>query len=95
MFLTIFTSLALLPLIHLPLADIGTAFDGVAKLFATFLGGILAFILVVEGYLYIAAVDNEQKATHAKRAMGAAIAGGVLVAVAVGLAPELIKAFGN
>jgi cytochrome bd-type quinol oxidase subunit 2 len=90
MFLPIFLHLSLLPL-----ADIGTAFDGVARLFATFLGGILAFMLVIEGYLYLAAGPNEQKAEHAKRAMGAAVAGGILVAVAVGLAPELVKAFGH
>jgi cytochrome bd-type quinol oxidase subunit 2 len=90
MFPTISSSLSLLTL-----ADIGTAFNGVAQLFASFLGGVMAFILVVEGYLYIAASTNEQKAEHAKRAMGAAIAGGILVAVAVGLAPELVKAFGN
>lgn len=78
-----------------PLADIGTAFDGVARLLAGFLGGIMAFILVVEGYLYISAVDNDQKAQHAKRAIGAAISGGILVAVAVNLAPDLVNAFGH
>jgi UDP-N-acetylmuramyl pentapeptide phosphotransferase/UDP-N-acetylglucosamine-1-phosphate transferase len=75
------------------LADVGTAFQSVAQLLASFLGGVLAFILVVEGYLYISAVDDTQKAMHAKRAIGAAIAGGILVAVAVNLAPELVNMF--
>src|SRR6266702_1284112 len=73
------------------LGDVSSAFTAVATLMAGFLGGILAFILVVEGYLYIAAVDDVQKAAHAKRAIGAAIAGGILVAVAVNLAPELVN----
>jgi UDP-N-acetylmuramyl pentapeptide phosphotransferase/UDP-N-acetylglucosamine-1-phosphate transferase len=75
------------------MADIGSAFQSVAQLLASFLGGVLAFILVVEGYLYISAVDDTQKAMHAKRAIGAAIAGGILVAVAVNLAPELVSMF--
>lgn len=82
-------------IIMLTLADVGSAFNGVAKLLAGFLGGIMAFVLVVEGYMYLSAMDDVQKAAHAKRAIGAAIAGGILVAVAVGLAPDLVTAFGH
>lgn len=89
----IYVHTAVFHLAAFPLADISTAFEGVARLFAGFLGGIMAFILVVEGYLYIFAVDNEQKAQHAKRAIGAAISGGILIAVALDLAPELVNAF--
>ena len=77
------------------LLDVGTAFQGVANLLAGFLGGILAFVLVVEGYLYMASMDDVQKAMHAKRAIGAAIVGGILIVVATQLAPTLVTTFGK
>lgn len=77
------------------LLDVGTAFQGVANLLAGFLGGILAFVLVVEGYLYMASMDDVQKAMHAKRAIGAAIVGGILIVVATQLAPTLVTTFGQ
>ncbi len=77
------------------LLDVGTAFQGVANLLAGFLGGIMAFVLVVEGYLYMAAMDDVQKAMHAKRAIGAAIVGGILIVVATQLAPTLVATFGK
>jgi hypothetical protein len=78
------------------LADVGSAFTGVAKLLAGFLGGVMAFVLVVEGYMYLAAMDDVQKAAHGKRAIGAAIVGGILVALAtMGLATDLVNAFGK
>jgi hypothetical protein len=82
-------------MVFLVLLDVGTAFQGVANLLAGFLGGILAFVLVVEGYLYMAAMDDVQKATHAKRAIGAAIVGGILIVVATQLAPTLVATFGQ
>jgi hypothetical protein len=78
----------------LVLADVSSAFKNVASLLAGFLGGVMAFVLVVEGYMYLAAMDDVQKAAHAKRAIGAAIVGGILVALATtGLADTLVHAF--
>lgn len=74
-----------------PSADIGSGFNNLASTLATYLGGVLAFVLVIEGYLYMSAVDDAQKAMHAKRAIGAAVAGAILVAVAVSLAPTIVK----
>jgi UDP-N-acetylmuramyl pentapeptide phosphotransferase/UDP-N-acetylglucosamine-1-phosphate transferase len=73
---------------------VSQAFSHVASLLAGFLGGVMAFVLVVEGYMYLAAMDDVQKAAHAKRAIGAAIVGGILVVVATtGLATDLVNAF--
>ncbi|GHO88158.1 hypothetical protein [Dictyobacter formicarum] len=77
------------------LADVSGAFNGLAAMFAGWLAGILAFILVIEGYQYMFALDDNQKAMHAKRAIGAAIVGGILVVVATNLAPTLVSNFGK
>ncbi len=84
-----------IPHLLLPLADIGTAFSAVAILLAGFLGGVLMFVMVVNGYLYMMAMDDVQRATRAKAAIGAAILGGILVATAVTFAPDLVTAFGK
>lgn len=75
------------------LADIGTAFAAVAVLLAGFLGGVLMFVMVVNGYLYMMAMDDVQRAARAKAAIGAAILGGILIATAVNFAPDLVTAF--
>lgn len=84
-------SLSLLPLF--PLADIGTAISGVANLLAGYLGDVLVFVLVIAGYLYMTAIGDSQNAVHAKKAIGGAVAGGILVAVAVNFGPTLVTLF--
>ena len=76
-----------------PLADIGTAINGVATLLAGYLGDVLIFVLVIAGYLYMTSIGDAQNGVHAKRAIGAAVAGGILVAVAVNLGPTLVTTF--
>jgi len=82
-----------IPHLFLPLADIGTAFTAVAVLLSGFLGGVLMFVMVVNGYLYMMAMDDVQRAARAKAAIGAAIVGGILIATAVNFAPDLVAAF--
>jgi hypothetical protein len=77
----------------LPLADIGSAINGVATLLAGYLGDVLIFVLVIAGYLYMTSIGDAQNGMHAKRAIGAAVAGGILVAVAVNFGPTLAKLF--
>jgi formate/nitrite transporter FocA (FNT family) len=79
----------------LPFADVSGAFNGLASLFVSWLAAILGFILVVNGYQYMFTLDDERKASHAKRAIAAAIGGGILVAIAVGLSPSLVTSFGK
>jgi uncharacterized membrane protein YjfL (UPF0719 family) len=67
-------------------ADLGLTFTNLATYFAGFLAAILGFILVVAGYHYLTAGDDLQKATNAKRAFGGALAGAVLVGLAITLA---------
>jgi hypothetical protein len=83
---------ALLPGL-LPLADIGTAISGVATLLAGYLGDVLIFVLVIAGYLYMTSIGDAQNGVHAKKAIGAAVAGGILVAVAVNFGPTLAQLF--
>ncbi len=68
------------------LADLGTTFTNLATYFVGFLAAILGFVLMVAGYHYMSAGDDVQKATNAKRAIGAALGGAVLVGLAVTLA---------
>jgi uncharacterized membrane protein len=86
-----FSSLFLL----LPLADVSGAFTGLTDLFAGWLAAILGFVLVVSGYQYMFTLDDQQKASHAKRAIAAAIGGAILVAIATGIAPTLVASFGK
>ena len=75
------------------LADIGTAINGVATLLASYVGDVLIFVLVIAGYLYMTSIGDAQNGMHAKRAIGAAVAGGILVAVAINFGPELVAVF--
>lgn len=75
------------------LADVGSAFQGVASLLAGYLGGILIFGLVIIGYLYIAAMDDPGESVRIKKAIGYLVAGGILVTVAATFGPELVTAF--
>ncbi|GER88952.1 hypothetical protein KDW_31140 [Dictyobacter vulcani] len=78
-----------------PLADIGTAISGVANLLAGYLGDVLIFVFVIAGYLYMTSIGDAQNGVHAKRAIGAAVAGGILVAIAVKFGPTLAGLFKN
>ena len=71
------------------LADVGTSFNALATLFGGYLTGILAFVAVVSGYQLMTAGEDVQQATRAKRALGMALAGAVLVGTAVTLAPVI------
>ena len=92
-FFTLSRMVSLMPMPPLALADIGTAINGVATLLAGYLGDVLIFVLVIAGYLYMTSIGDAQNGMHAKRAIGAAVAGGILVAVAVNFGPALVSAF--
>ncbi len=81
------TSLTIPSLSHLPgvLGDLGTTFTNLATYFVGFLAAILGFILMVAGYHYMTAGDDVQAKTNAKRAIGGALGGAVLVGLAVTL----------
>ncbi|GCE23233.1 hypothetical protein [Dictyobacter kobayashii] len=90
----ILASLLSLTLLHgFVVADIGSAISGVANLLAGYLGDVLIFVLVIAGYLYMTSIGDAQNGVHAKRAIGAAVAGGILVAVAVNFGPTLARLF--
>lgn len=80
---------AALPAVLGVLADVGSSFNALATQFATYLTGILAFIAVVSGYQLMTAGEDVQQSTRAKRALGLALAGAVLVGTGVALAPVI------
>ena len=71
----------------LVIADVGSSFNSLAGLFAGYLTGILAFVAVISGYQLMTAGEDVQQATRAKRALGMALAGAVLVGTGIALAP--------
>ena len=71
---------------------VSAAFTNLARLFAGVLAGVVTFFVVVEGFLYITAIDDVQKATHAKRALGTLLFGAILVALAVTIGPQIVDA---
>lgn len=73
----------------LVIADVGSSFNSLAGVFAGYLTGILAFVAVVSGYQLMTAGEDVQQATRAKRALGMALAGAVLVGTAIALAPVI------
>ena len=79
----------------LPLADVGSAFTGIASMFVSYLGPILALALIIAGYSYMFALDDHNKASQAKRAIGFAIVGAIVVALALGLAPKIVTSIGH
>lgn len=79
----------------IPLADVGGAFNGISGLLVTYLAPVFAFVLIVAGYTYMFALDDHTKAMQAKRAIGFAIGGSILVALALGLAPKIVTAIGH
>ena len=72
-----------------PLADVGSAFTGIVTLFVTYLAPILAGALMIAGYQYMFALDDHNKAMQSKRAIGVAIGGAIVVAVALTLAAKI------
>lgn len=76
-------------LLALVIADVGTSFSALAGQFAGYLTGILGFIAVMSGYQLMTAGEDVQQATRAKRALGLALAGAVLVGTALTLAPVI------
>lgn len=78
-----------------PLADVGSALTGIAKMFSGYLAGGLALALVLAGYTYMFALDDHAKATQAKRAIGVAIGGAIVVAVALGMVAKFLLAIGH
>lgn len=80
------TSPAIPALRWVVLGDIGTTFTNLATYFVGFLAAVLGFILMVNGYHYMTAGDDIQAKANAKRGMGAALGGAVLVGLAVTLA---------
>ncbi|MBV9257685.1 MAG: hypothetical protein JO215_06675 [Ktedonobacteraceae bacterium] len=79
----------------IPFADVNGAFNGLAGMLAGYLAAVLAFVLVIAGYQYMFALDDHSKATQSKRAMGVAIVGAIVVALAVGWAPTFIGKIGH
>jgi hypothetical protein len=79
----------------LPLADVNGAFTGLAGMLASYLAAVLAFVLVIAGYQYMFALDDHTKAMQSKRAMGVALVGAIVVALAVGWAPTFIGKIGH
>ncbi len=71
----------------------GGAFTAIARLLAGYLPGVVTLMLVIIGYVYASSVDDPQKATAAKRAIGMLIVGGLLIASAVTVGPKLAQLF--
>ena len=74
----------------IPLADVGSAFTGLAQMLVNYLGPILTIALIIAGYAYMFALDDHNKASQAKRAVGAAIVGAIIVAVALTMGPDIV-----
>ncbi|MBA2393997.1 MAG: hypothetical protein H0V70_14810 [Ktedonobacteraceae bacterium] len=75
----------------LPLADVNSAFLGLAGMLAGYLAPVLAFVLVIAGYQYMFALDDHTKAMQSKRAIGVALVGSIIVGLAVALAPTVVS----
>ena len=81
--------------LSLPLADINSAILGIATMLVSFLGSALILALIIAGYQYMFALDDHNKAAQAKRAVGWAILGAMLVALAIGLGPKIVTSIGS
>ena len=79
----------------IPLADVNGAFNGLATMLASYLAAVLAFVLVIVGYQYMFSLEDHNKASQSKRAMGVALVGAIVVALAVGVAPTIIGKIGH
>ena len=81
--------------LHLPLADVISAFNGINGLLVGFLAAVFTTALILAGYAYMFALDDHTKASQAKRAVGNAVVGAVLIALAGGLAVAVVKSIGH
>lgn len=69
-------------LLLFPLADVISAFQGLTKLLSGYLPAIFSCVVVIAGYIYMASLDDTQKAVQAKRAIAAAVIGAIIVLTA-------------
>lgn len=74
-------------------ADIGGAFQSIAKMLVGYLPGFLTLIFVLAGFLYAGSIDDPQKATMAKRAIQSAVIGGIIAQLAMTFVPGFLKLF--
>jgi hypothetical protein len=61
------------------LTEVSTAFKNLGTMLGSVAAAVIGLFVIIEGYLYITAGDDVQKAQHAKRAMGGLVFGAVLV----------------
>jgi uncharacterized membrane protein YjgN (DUF898 family) len=71
---------------------ISAAFTRLATLGAGIIGGVVAFFVVVNGYLYLTTSDDLQRGAHAKRAMGGLLFGALIVILGANIAPAIVNA---
>ena len=81
--------------VMISLADVISAFQGINAELVGFLASVFATALIIAGYNYMFALDDHNKASQAKRAIGYAIVGAIVVAVAVGVAASTVKSIGH
>jgi hypothetical protein len=74
----------------LPLADVGSALTGIATMLVSYLPQIVVLALIIVGYTYMFALDDHNKASQAKRALGVVVGGAILVAAALTWGPGLV-----
>jgi hypothetical protein len=74
---------------------ISDAFNRLATLGAGIIGGVVAFFVVINGYLYITASDDLQRGTHAKRAFGALLFGALIVILGANIGQAIVTAIGG
>jgi hypothetical protein len=83
-------------MIHLlPLADVIGAFQGINAMFVSYVAAVLATALIIAGYQYMFALDDHNKASQAKRAIGYAIVGAIVIVLAGGLALKVVTSIGH
>ena len=64
----------------------------IARLLASFVGGVLSIAFVVEGYNYMFS-DSATRGMHLKRSLMCLLGGTILIVFAVALAPVVIGLF--
>ena len=70
---------------------IDAAFTRIAVLFAGVIGGVVAFFIVINGYMYIT-TSEDNRGMYAKKAMGGLLFGALIVILGANIAPALITA---
>ena len=79
----------------IPFADVSGAFNGLTGMLVSYVAAVLAFVLVIAGYQYMFSLDDHNKASQSKRAIGFALVGAIVIALAVGWAPTFISKIGH